>query len=657
MAVGLILASTVLLLGAVFWLELALDRTSRPDLLSIDAEAAPLLATVASASVVGAVLALRRPRHAVGWLFLVLGTCVAASGAFEGYALYGAVARPGSLPGAEAAAVVSDGSFIAWFGLVMWILHLTPTGSPLTTRWRLLAVASTGAMLCWFGTSVVWPGHLDPPFDTVRSPLAMGDGAAGPLRVLRGVLGVASACGFVLGGASLLVRFRRARGDDRRRLLWLAIAVVPLPAFVALAFYASPDHPVLLSVAVGGFMGLVPVAAGFSIARYHLYDVEQILSRAMAWMLASAVLALTFATVVVAAGRLVDDGDGVSSIPAVLATLGAVAVAMPAYRGFQEVIDRRFDRRRYDAVQRVRDHVRDPDPETSVEEVLRLALNDPSVEVAYWVEDRDDWLLPDGRAEPTHGDLVDVRRQGRPVARVAYDASAVGADLATAVCQEATPELENARLRARISLQLVEVRASRARIAAAHLTERRRLERNLHDGAQQRLLAVALELRAAQMNGTSKRLEETVASAIDDLAAAVLELRELAAGLLPAVLEHDGLQGAVEDLATRFPVEVDLSRLDQRRFSEETEATAWFIACEGVTNAVKHASASHIGLEITVCEDTLTVRISDDGRGHADPNGRGLRGLADRTEAIGGTLTVASGAGGTALIGELPCGS
>ena len=653
-AVGVILSSTILMFGMVLWLAEAMDRAGRPGLFEIDAETSPLVATVASASVVGAILALRRPRHPVGWLFLALGAAVVGSGVAQGYGLYGAVARPGSLPAAEAVAVVSDGCFIAWFALVMWILHLTPTGSPLTPHWRTIAVASTVAMALWSGTSVVWPGHLGQPFDSLRSPWALSEEADAVLIPLRTVLGAVSGLGFVLGGGSLLVRFHRARGDERRQLLWLAVIVVPLPAFVALAFYASyVEDLMLLSVAVGGFMGLIPVAAGLSIARYHLYDVERILSRAVAWLLASTVLGLTFVTIVVTAGGVVGDRGG--SVPAVLATLGAVAVAMPAYRGFQEAIDRRFNRRRFDAIRRVEDFVSDPDPATSVEEVLRQAVVDPTLRVAYWVEDRGAWLSSDGSYPDPAAVHVDVRRQGQPVALVTYDPTVVGADLIEAVCREATPELENAMLRARISVQLEEVRASRTRIAAAHVHERRRLERNLHDGAQQRLLAVALELRAAQVNGTPERLSESVAAAIDDLQAAVLDLRELASGLHPAVLLRGGLSAAVEDLASRFPVKVNLHGLDGRRFPDETEAAAWFIACEGIANAVKHAAAESISLDVEARERTLIVRVIDDGAGRADAHGRGLRGLGDRTEALGGTLIVRSGADGTTLIGVLPC--
>jgi len=654
--VAAILAVTVALLGAILWLETAINGTDQPELFNTDAEAAPLLATIASASVVGAVLALRRPRHPVGWLFLALAAVVVLSGVLDGYVLYGAVARPGSLPATDVVAIFADGAFILWFALIMWILHLTPTGSPLSPRWRALAVGASVAMLLWFATSLVWPYHLDPPFDVIRSPWALDESAAGVMRVLRGALGAASGVGFVLGGVSLLVRFRRSRGDERRRLLWLAIVVVPLPAFVALAFYASPDHPVLLSVAIGGFMTLVPIAAGLSIARYHLYDVERILSRAVAYLLVSTVLALTFATVVVTAGRFFGDRGGDSSVPAVLGTLAAALVAAPAYRAFQEAVDRRFDRRRFDALAQVRDFARDPEPGSTIEQVLQRALRDPSLDVGYWIEDRARWLLPDGGALEPATNQIEVGRQDRPIALVRYDVRTVDRALAESVCAEATPELENAMLRARISVQLAEVRESRSRIAAAHVSERRRLERNLHDGAQQRLLALGLELRAAQLNGDPTRLHETVGEAVDELQRAVLELRELASGLHPAALENGGLGAAAEDLAGRFPVQLTLEGLD-RRFPRDIEATAWFLACEGVTNAVKHSGARHIDLSITAVNGTLEVAVRDDGSGGADPGGSGLRGLADRAEAVGGTLAVRSGPDGTTLTGELPCGS
>jgi signal transduction histidine kinase len=257
---------------------------------------------------------------------------------------------------------------------------------------------------------------------------------------------------------------------------------------------------------------------------------------------------------------------------------------------------------------------------------------------------------------PEPGD-IEVSRQGRAVARVRYDPRAVDRELAKAAAAEATGELENAGLRAKLSLQLAEVRDSRSRIAAAQLTERRRIERNLHDGAQQRLLALALQLRAAQLNGATGRLQDAVTAGIAELQAAVVELRELANGLHPAVLQDAGLGPAIDELAARFPVPVVLHAVD-RRFTPEIEATAWFIACEAVTNAVKHASATRIAVDVSAENGTLMISVADDGVGGADPTGSGLRGIADRAEAVGGSITVHEGsAGGTTVTGELPCGS
>lgn len=654
--VGVICAATLGVLAAALVIEQRIFALDHPGYEQSVAEVVPFLVAISSSSTVGAILAIRRPDHPVSWLFLALGGSVALSALLETYAYYGAVARPGSLPAAGLVAAVSDGSFVVWFVLLAWILHLSPTGSPLSRRWRVVAIVTTWAGGLWMLTSIFWPDHFEPPFGSLTGPFPVTDGVAPALRLARSVLGYATALGLLLAGLSLLIRFRRAHGTERRQLLWLAVAVVPLPFFVALAFYASPDHPVLLAVAIAGFVALIPVAAGLSIARYHLYDVERVLSRAVTYLLLSGILAVTFGLVVIVLGRAVGGRLGNPSIAPVLATLGALSVAAPAYRWLQSAVDRRFNRRRHDALRQVRAFVHEPDQGRTVETVLRSALDDASLQVGYWVEDRGQWVSAAGTPVPDAPGKVEVVRHGRPVARVTHDPRAADRELVETAVAEATPELENAMLRAEISVQLAEVRDSRARIAAAHVTERQRLERNLHDGAQQRLLALALELRAAQVNGDPHRLEQTVGAAIGELQAAVLELRELANGLHPAVLEHGGLTAAAEDLAGRFPVRLRLEGVG-RRFPPEIEATAWFLACEGVTNAVKHAGAGRIGLSITLANGSLRVTVSDDGPGGADPAGRGLRGLADRAEAVGGTVSVESGHTGTVLIGELPCGS
>ncbi len=640
-----------------FVFDLLLIDADRSDLSQFGLDAVPFIAAFVSALIVGAVLAIRRPEHPVGWLFLAQGASVTLAGLLDGYGAYGAIVREDALPAADLAVVVGDSLFIPWFVLVALILYLTPTGRPLSARWSRIAAATVATGTLWFALRLVSPDAAEPPLDVVSNPLAvLPDALDQSLRAVRWAASALTSVGFVAAGVSLLVRFRRSTGMERRRLLWLAIAVVPLPVYIAVSFLAARgNHDLVLGIATAGFIALIPVATGLSIAKYHLYDVDQILSRAVTYVLVSGVLAVTYVGVVVTVGRLIGD-RGHSTLPAVLGTLAAVAAAAPAYRSFQSAVDQRFNRRRYDAVRMVREYVRAPTTQ-SVEDVLRTALTDPDLRVAYWVSAREQWVTEDGRQVETEPHEIEIRRHGESVARISYDRDAIEPAIAEAATAEATPELVSAGLRAAISLQLAEVRESRRRIAAAQLTERRRIERDLHDGAQQRLLALALELQAAQVNGSTERLREAAVTGVTELQAAVVELRELANGLHPAVLSDSGLGAALDDLASRLPLPVEV-RAGAGRFPPQIESTAWFIACEAISNAVKHAGAGQIDVAIATMNGSLILTVSDDGRGDADPQGAGLRGIADRAEAVGGDLTVhPRPSGGTIVIGRLPCGS
>jgi len=391
--------------------------------------------------------------------------------------------------------------------------------------------------------------------------------------------------------------------------------------------------------------------------QYHLYDVDRVISRAATYLILSGLIAGAYAAVVILVGRWMGDVAQRSSIAAVLGTLAAVSVALPARRVVQEYVDRRFNRRRFDAVQVVRRYLRDPVPGVTIDDVLREAVTQPGLQVAYWVEDRHQWVTADGQSVEPAAHSIEVGRAGRPVARVTPPPDA-DEHLVTVAAREALPELDNARLRAAITLQLVEVQESRSRIAAAQLEERRRLERNLHDGAQQRLLATALNLKAAQMNGEPARLRDAMTAGIDEIQVAVADLRALANGLHPAVLDDGGLVAALEDLAARTPGSIHL-RAAEVRFPSDVEVTAWYIACEAIANAAKHADAPSIAVSVDRDDSgALLLQVDDDGIGGADPDGHGLRGIADRAETAGGTLTVgARPGGGTTVAARLPCRS
>jgi signal transduction histidine kinase len=220
--------------------------------------------------------------------------------------------------------------------------------------------------------------------------------------------------------------------------------------------------------------------------------------------------------------------------------------------------------------------------------------------------------------------------------------------------------IEIARLQVELHRQLAEVEASRARIVAAGNEERRRIERDLHDGAQQRLVSIGLALRHAQHelgSSSPERASQTLDRALAEVAVAIDELRKLAHGLPPAQLDA-GLGPALRELARHVPVPVEVTAAAER-FERGLEAAAYFIACEGLTNAVKHANATRIVLSAGRENGRLVVSVADDGLGGAAPlPGSGLSGLSDRVAAYGGTLRIESNHGaGTTLTAELPCGS
>jgi signal transduction histidine kinase len=300
-----------------------------------------------------------------------------------------------------------------------------------------------------------------------------------------------------------------------------------------------------------------------------------------------------------------------------------------------------------------------------VRAALAKALRDESLELVFTLPGETGTVDAEGRAvrlDQTPGRAVTVLvREGEPVAALRYDAS-VDPDLVRAAGAAAGLALQNERLRAEVLAQLDEVQRSRARILAAADAARRSVERDLHDGAQQRLIGAALALRLARDRlkdaGLPADLDAELATVADEVDAAVRELRELARGLHPTVLADGGLAAALTSLAERSVVPVELTDLPAGRLPEPVEVTCYFVIAEALTNAAKHSDAQlvRVTVRVAVGQDRVTVEVADDGRGGADPAGSGLRGLADRVAALGGRLAVLSPpGGGTRITAELPC--
>jgi len=298
-------------------------------------------------------------------------------------------------------------------------------------------------------------------------------------------------------------------------------------------------------------------------------------------------------------------------------------------------------------------------------EALAGALGDPTLQVVEWAPEHKAFV--DGNGVPIDLDSLELgravtrlERDGRPMAAVLHDpALAEDPGLVAAVGAALRLAVDNERLAAEVRAQLEEVRASRARIVEASDAERRRVERNLHDGAQQRLVVLSLALRRAQAqlpSDAGPELMGTLADATEQLKVALAELRQLARGIHPAILAEAGLLAALKSLARESPIPVAL-RVDlPGRLPEPVEVAVYFVVSEALANVAKYAGADRVEVSAAVSGQQLQVQVADDGRGGADPmSGSGLRGLADRVAALGGRLDVSSPLGaGTKVVATLP---
>jgi signal transduction histidine kinase len=304
----------------------------------------------------------------------------------------------------------------------------------------------------------------------------------------------------------------------------------------------------------------------------------------------------------------------------------------------------------------------DPAPQ-DVRDALSEALRDPSLDLAYWLPDFETYVDLEGRPvqlpddEERTATLID--RDGRHVAALIHDRTLdEERQLLDAVGAAAGMSLENARLHAELRARVEELRGSRARVIEAGQKERQRLERNLHDGAQQRLIALSLQLSLLEKKvGGQPEVMQELDAARREIALSLDELRDVARGIHPAVLSGHGLVVAVESLALRAPLPVHLDVDVDGRLPERVEVAAYYVVSESLANVAKHAEASSAQVKLAKKGRELFVEVVDDGVGGADTErGSGLRGLADRVEALGGRLRVWTPlGGGTRVQAEIPC--
>jgi signal transduction histidine kinase len=656
---GLRIAAWVVATASVVSLGLGLaDIHGVMDWLPIGLAPFVAVAWLAPAAV-GVVIANRQPRNRIAWV-LLLGSFAIT------------VQVPLSLALGEGWGLQMARAL--WPLLYAWPIAITfvfPDGRFLTPRWRW--VGSFG-VISFVGMMAV--AMLDPePFEgddaSVANPLAdnavsawMEDTGLWLIWVVfwLGILGT-----LIAGSISMILRLRRSTGVERLQMMWLAwsAALIPIGLVLCAAswtVFGFVDYlvfPFLLLMQVA-----IAASVGIAVLRYRLYAIERIVNRTLVYASLTFLLLAVYAVITVGLGVFV---GGESTWVVAVATLAVAVAFRPLRARIQDFVDRRFRRARYEGVRRVRsfeDEVRDglQAPE-AIGSVVAEALGDPLADLYFWLPETEAYADATGEAvEPPLDARVrrEIRRDDTRTALLLHDPTLLERrDLLEGVLSAAGLSIEMARLRVEVRIQLAEVEASRTRIVEAGYEERRRLERDLHDGAQQRLVSLGVQLRRLQMSlpREAQILSPALDQIVDEVGSAIGDLRQIAAGVRPARLD-DGLAAALRDLArtTPVPLEVDAP---QERVTASVEAAAYFVACEAITNAVKHGSASKVAVRAHRENGTLHVRITDDGIGGATVRrGSGLAGLRDRVAAHGGTFEIVSPrGGGTTLQVAIPCES
>jgi signal transduction histidine kinase len=426
----------------------------------------------------------------------------------------------------------------------------------------------------------------------------------------------------------------------------------------AFAIVHAPDVAEVLMVltSIVGF-GLTAATAAVLIGKRRTATPPQ--RRAQAPMLWTGLTVIVFLGLVFA-GDTVGVPDDVLGV---VGFVGFVAFAILPFAFLAGLVRTRYSRA--GAVGALIERLNTPDDRVSLRVALSEALGDPTLQLVYWREAAGHYVTYAGhRVElPPHGSgraVAEVERDGKRVGAILYDAALRDdPSLVRAAAAAAALQLENERLEAELRARVEELQTSRARLVDVSIGERRRLERDLHDGAQQRLVALSLQLGLARRKIDSDPVvgARLLDAARGELNTALEELRELARGIHPAILTDRGLGAALEALAQRAPLPVDLDRMPEDRLPPAVEAAAYFVVAESLTNVAKYSGARHATVRIGSENGYAVIEVRDDGVGGADPAaGTGLRGLADRLAALDGRLEVHSPpGGGTVIRANIPC--
>src|ERR1700730_4757234 len=670
-------------------------------------------ATFFALATTGAVIAWRRPANPIGWLYLAMSFLGALTTFAQQYAIRGLVEHPGSLPGAVYLAWLEQWSF--WFvfpaGIAL-VLMLFPTGRPASPRWRPMVWISLGCALLMVVGSMFSPGDMS---DALLPPSGPGAdfGVQNPFGIdaLAGALDVASSVGrlgaflfILIAAVGLVFRLVRAQGDERQQLKWVAyVASAMAIGVLGTIFLGSsgpfglPGGPALqdfaFAILLAGFVVGLPVATAIAVLKYRLYDIDLVINKTLLFGAMAAFITLVYVAIVVGIGHLVGTSGKPNLGLSILATALVAVAFQPVRERVQRVANRLVYGKRatpYEVLSEFSDRIAST---YSDEEVLpRLAQTiaestgaaqavilakdgTENTALAYWPQTkRSSMAAPGTDSESSNSDrLVAVQHQGQLLGALSIRkargeaVTPVDEKMLADLAAPAGVVLRNLQLtrelRARlaeISAQNTELQASSARIIAAQDSTRRRLERNIHDGAQQHLVAIAVKLRLAAT--LAKRDPARATRLLDELEVethqALETLHALARGIYPPILRELGLESAIRSHGARFALPVDVSATNLTRYPAEVEGAVYFCCMEALQNVSKHAKATKVRIRLEDAGGELAFSVDDDGIGFdlsRVRQGSGLQNIADRLAALGGRFAVSAGpGGGSSLQGRLP---
>ena len=671
------------------------DRAALPSFDSADPSAVAIVGLV----VVGMLVAWRQPHNPCGWLMLASGVLVALTGVADQYARLALVAHHGTLPGGVWALWLASWMWAPVFpaGAVPLFFLLVPDGRLLSRRWRWVARyavvdAALLAVVAMLSGGPLQSGATgSPPLIGPNNPIGVLDpntvGAA-----LSSVLWFSALLVFLSVAASLVVRLRRSRGVERQQVKWIAYALVGTAVVATPVNVLSPG--VLPNwapdVANGlGFGVALPVSISFAIFKHNLYDIDVVVSRALVYGSLAALITTVYIGIAVGLGSLVGGGGKPNLGLSILATAVVAIGFQPVRERLQKLANRLVYGKRATPYEVLSSFGRRVSESYASDEVLpRMAqvlqegtaadaatvwlrsgemlhpmATSPETYVGYEPLPMSDGVLPD---LPGATQAIPVRHQGNllgalsVVKRRGEGMTSIEEKLVDDLALQAGLVLKNVGLTADLQRRVDELRASRQRLVAAQDGERRRIERDLHDGAQQHLVAVAVKLSIAHMQAGKdpEKARESVVALKGDVDDALETLRDLARGIYPPLLAEQGLPAALEAHARKATLPVDVHAENVARYPQALEAALYFCSLEALQNVQKYAGATTATLRLRGDDGTLCVSIRDDGRGFdvdTVRRGAGLTNMEDRLAALGGTLHIVSAAGkGTTLTATVP---